>query len=405
MKVIRGSGQTVNANDLTGTTLASGVTASSLTSFGASPTLTTPTIAATGFTNAQHAHAAANSGGQVGAGNLSGSTLASGITASSLTSVGTLTALTVSGVTDLPDGSAAAPSLTNTSDTDTGFYFPADNEIGIVTAGSERVRLDATGRVFISETANTLNDGGLTINQGANDDEALSLKSSDVDHKYTLQAETDTWGVIRKLTGTTGGMYLNSIKEHLGSGQSNSFLLSTFGGKADTDKGTNARALIEFRAAELDSGDPASVANVTANGNVFVVRAQVGGSLVARFAVDEDGDLFAVNTTITAITDTYDDVMLVRSLDHLRASRGAKGLIESRWDDFVKPRRRELYEAGVLGKDSDDSMLSLRGLGLMHNSAIWQQATRFFDMASILIETFPQLMLPFIDAGILPEAK
>jgi hypothetical protein len=53
------------AGSLTGSTLASGVTASSLTSVGtlSSPTLTTPTISSTGFTNATHAHAAANSGG------------------------------------------------------------------------------------------------------------------------------------------------------------------------------------------------------------------------------------------------------------------------------------------------------------------------------------------------------
>ena len=65
------------------------------------PTITTPTIAATEWANANHAHAAANSGGQVGAGDLSGATLAAGVTASSLTSVGTLTALTMGGNIDL----------------------------------------------------------------------------------------------------------------------------------------------------------------------------------------------------------------------------------------------------------------------------------------------------------------
>jgi hypothetical protein len=54
---------TAAAGTLTGATLNSTVTASSLTSFGASPTLTTPTIAS--FTNAQHNHSNAAGGGQI----------------------------------------------------------------------------------------------------------------------------------------------------------------------------------------------------------------------------------------------------------------------------------------------------------------------------------------------------
>jgi hypothetical protein len=68
--------------------LASGIPAWSATLAGL--TLTTPTISSTGFANANHAHAASNSGGTISAGALSGSTLASGVTASSLTSVGTI---------------------------------------------------------------------------------------------------------------------------------------------------------------------------------------------------------------------------------------------------------------------------------------------------------------------------
>ena len=63
------------------------------TGTGTSAWTTTPTIGATSWANANHAHAAANSGGQIGAANLSGATLASGVVTSSLTSVGTLTGL------------------------------------------------------------------------------------------------------------------------------------------------------------------------------------------------------------------------------------------------------------------------------------------------------------------------
>ena len=68
--------------------LASGVPAWSATLAGL--TLTTPTISATGFANANHAHAASNSGGTVAASALSGTSLASSVVTTSATAVGTI---------------------------------------------------------------------------------------------------------------------------------------------------------------------------------------------------------------------------------------------------------------------------------------------------------------------------
>jgi hypothetical protein len=42
-------------------------------------------------------------------------------------------------------GSAAAPALTKTGDTDTGLFYPADNVLAVSTGGSERVRVSSTG--------------------------------------------------------------------------------------------------------------------------------------------------------------------------------------------------------------------------------------------------------------------
>lgn len=100
------------AGSLTGTTLASGVTASSLTSVGTLANLTvTSTITgsvngnagtATTLQTARNINGVSFNGGAditvtAAAGTLTGTTLASGVTASSLTSVGTLSSLTTSG--------------------------------------------------------------------------------------------------------------------------------------------------------------------------------------------------------------------------------------------------------------------------------------------------------------------
>lgn len=46
----------------------------------------------------------------------------------------------VGGIVSIPDGSAAAPSITNTGDLDTGIFFPAANAFGIAAFGVETLR-------------------------------------------------------------------------------------------------------------------------------------------------------------------------------------------------------------------------------------------------------------------------
>lgn len=83
----------------------------------------------------------------VSAGDLTGGTLASGVTASSLTSVGTLGSLTVGGDVDINglvkvnDGSAAAPTFTFDSDEGNGMYLGATDEINFATNGAKRVAI------------------------------------------------------------------------------------------------------------------------------------------------------------------------------------------------------------------------------------------------------------------------
>ena len=66
--------------------------------------------------------------------------------------VGTTTAsslLTVNGVITVAAGTAAAPAIVASGDPNTGAFFPAADTFAISTAGSERVRVDSSGRVGI----------------------------------------------------------------------------------------------------------------------------------------------------------------------------------------------------------------------------------------------------------------
>jgi hypothetical protein len=56
------------------------------------------------------------------------------------------------GVASFPDGSAAAPSITNTGDTNTGIFFPAADTIAFSEGGEEAMRIASSGYVGIGTT-------------------------------------------------------------------------------------------------------------------------------------------------------------------------------------------------------------------------------------------------------------
>ena len=65
--------------------------------------------------------------------------------------------------------------------------------------------------LYLGDTDNAANTLGLTINQGVADNEALSLKSSDVDTGMTngfVATEVDTYFSVGKMSGTYGGAFL-----------------------------------------------------------------------------------------------------------------------------------------------------------------------------------------------------
>jgi hypothetical protein len=75
-----------------------------------------------------------------------GTVLTSGISATS--SVVTLDGPTVTGVASFSAGSAGAPSITKTGDTNTGVFFSAADEVAITTAGTQRLKVDNSNTTF-----------------------------------------------------------------------------------------------------------------------------------------------------------------------------------------------------------------------------------------------------------------
>lgn len=70
--------------------------------------------------------------------------------------------LTVNGVASFGDGSAAAPSITNTGDLNTGIFFPAADTIAFAEGGVESMRLDASGNIT---QANAVSGSGAIVGE------------------------------------------------------------------------------------------------------------------------------------------------------------------------------------------------------------------------------------------------
>jgi len=240
----------------------------------------------------------------------------------------------------------------------------ADEDFRVETNGQTHalfVNGASDGKVSINESASDTGDGGLCLNQTSDDTFIFTLKSNDVAHGITGHAETDTYGTFRKIDGNDGGLQIHGLGEDAQAVRINGIATTVNTAKSNASS-TLAPIILE---AALKSGTGSG--DVSANGNLLVVK-QNGGS---KFLVDEDGDIHYDGADQGAF-DTYEDAQLVRSLD---LSHG-KGVIDSKFDDYVEYNHETLANAKLVGREEDGTpnhFINITGMQRLHNGAIWQQ--------------------------------
>lgn len=215
----------------------------------------------------------------------------------------------------------------------------------------------------IGDTSNANQTLGLTINQGAGDDEILAFKSSDVAHGMTVQAETDTYGKIQKSSDTTGGLLIRGLSE-----ATISVNTQAMGTTANTSKSTTGVGFTDLDN-YIKSGT--SVTTPSADANLLSVRS--GGQV--RFIVDAEGD-YHYDGTGSAF-DTYADAELTRALTHVMSDPAQ--VVRSRWDDDVRYNEDDLVKAKLIGYVSPEEkakgvrpLVNGAQLQRLHHGAIWQ---------------------------------
>ena len=201
------------------------------------------------------------------------------------------------------------------NDANTNITFAGSDIITVATGGSERMRINNTGNVFIGDTADVTVTQGLTINMGGADNKAFTLKSTDIAHGRTGSsnsiAETSTYYNLSKYDGGKGGVLQNVLMTN--EAQCPVYDIRVMGGQATIQAAaSNCIGLVTWRIAQHDGSNAAE--SMTAGGFPFVIRCHDADDTdSAVFAVDEDGDLYAGNTNDSiAMNDGLNDPALLR---------------------------------------------------------------------------------------------
>jgi hypothetical protein len=177
------------------------------------------------------------------------------------------------------------------------------------------MRLHAGGALFVNDSANANMTIGLTLNQGANDDDIIGFKSSDVAHGMTSLRETDTWGVIKQANTDSGGLLIDTYAEN-----HTPLQLIGRGGTEATDDTTSTLGEIHM-SGQLKSGTSADVLQATGNVCSFANHG------TTRVVFKGDGTVHASDTSWATGLDDMPDALAARAYTTEMAHRQGEGLL------------------------------------------------------------------------------
>ena len=263
-----------------------------------------------------------------------------------------------------------------TGNTENAMVFGCVSNLPAVfaTNDTERMQITADGKVGIGEASPDADAGGLTLNQGANDANILTLKSSDVAHGMTGSCETDTFGLITKANTVKGGVQIRSFAEDAASER---FAINVQGdGDVTEAVSTSTRGAMHFISSNKSG---TGQGNMNANGNILSLATYI----TTRFLFEADGNFHADAGSNTY--DAYEDAHLARAYD---LSHG-KGVIESKFDKFVAYNHEKLADLKLVGREEDGTpnhFVNVTGMQRLHNGAIWQQYEKHQRLAEAVYE-------------------
>ncbi len=248
------------------------------------------------------------------------------------------------------------------------------------------------GLVGISETVNANMTIGLTIDQGANDNEILNLRSSDVGAVSSV-VETGTYCTIKKYTNIAGGVLIRGFRDADGANHGAIIEQGFIAENPDTTKTTAARSIIELWGLQTDGS---STINTVANGNVVGFRTRRGGAVITVAFIDEDGDFYYNGALVNY--DDENDALAAWDLSHV---------LSGEWNKIIEYGADKLEQMGVIGPADErgNRMVSNKRMNALQLGAIGQG---YFDRQDLWTEVqqlrkkCQRYELALSNAGLLP---
>jgi hypothetical protein len=208
------------------------------------------------------------------------------------------------GIFSAAGGSAAAPSIAFTGDTNTGIYSPGADQVAVSTGGSERASIDSSGRLLVGTSSTSAactqllqgSSGGLAL--------AIQVLSS------TASAPANG-SALAQITFTDSG-HANAVD-------------ITARRDGGTWSGTSKPTRLEFSTTADGANSPTERMRITSGGNVLVAKTAVGDPSVVGCELGAAGyGLFTrASESVLIVNRTTDDGTLVS----LRQSNIEEGTI------------------------------------------------------------------------------
>jgi hypothetical protein len=275
------------------------------------------------------------------------------------------------------DGSGTTGTVINNA-VKTELYNQIDTALALVPGLA--LANNFTAKQYLNDTSNANNTLGWTLNQGTNDDEILSLKSSDVAHGITTRTETDTYGRIAKSFAQGGVDLFGLMATGAGAAGHAVRLVGVTADAASTTKSTVGFGQIIFDG-RIKSGT--TEASCGANSNLVSVS-DIG---TTRFILDADGDSHQDVGTAWTNFDDHDDIALLDALaiEVSREDDPWKARIRASFADALdRLLPRAAMQAMKLVQFNPDGhhFVNMSKLTMLHTGALRQLGTRQAQLAT-----------------------